>query len=114
MKANKMNPHTSDLVWLDARETVGVAELARVSGLSEAELCELQDYGALTPVQGSNAAVLYSAHWVTPLRTAARLRSDFELDLFVVALLLDHLGRIAALEEELRTLRAHLPNALQT
>ena len=43
------------------------------------------------------------------LREAARLRAQFDLDLFTVALLLGYLQRIARLEHQLRSLQAHVP-----
>lgn len=101
-----------DTRWLDTRETLDASELAHLCGLSEAELHELLDYGAVAPLSGSGQ-LSFSAHWVAPLRTACRLRTDFELDLFTMALLLDYLGRIATLEQELEALRARLPAHLQ-
>ena len=68
-----------EVTWLDARETVSMTELSRVCGLTEAEL------------------------------RAASLRRDFELDLFVMALLLEYLDRIEALERQVKSLEAHLP-----
>jgi len=44
-----------------------------------------------------------------PLRQAARLRHDLDLDLFAVAILLGYLERIEGLEGELRSLRARRP-----
>ena len=45
-----------------------------------------------------------------PLREAARLRADYDLDLFTVSLLLGYLQRIAQLEQQLRALNAHVPH----
>ena len=56
---------------------------------------------------GSSSASLC----VTPLRTAGRLRQDFDLDLFTVAMLLGYLHRIEVLENELRCLQAGQPPA---
>jgi chaperone modulatory protein CbpM len=44
-----------------------------------------------------------------PLRTAGKLRQDFDLDLFTVGLLLGYLNRIEALERQVRTLKAQTP-----
>lgn len=101
-------------IWLDARETVESTELARLCGLSETDLLELQDYGALTPLPDTTGQIIYSAQWVMPLRTAGRLRADFELDLLTVSLLLDYLIRIAALEQELAAVRARVPATYQS
>lgn len=94
--------------WLDARETVTVPELSRMCGLSAAELDELVEYGALAPLR-RNESCVFSAEWVAPLRTAGRLRQDFNLDLFGVAILLGYINRIEELEREVKSLRAHLP-----
>ena len=96
-------------LWLDARDSVTLADLARACGMSAAELDELVDYGALVPLAPAQPERLFSAEWVPALRSAAKLRLDLELDLFTMALVLDYLGRIAALEQQIQTLRAQLP-----
>lgn len=99
-----------DWSWLDPQQRIGQAELARICGLAGAELDELVEYGALVPlaVEGQ-AGRQYSASCIVPLREAARLRSDYDLDLFTVSLLLGYLQRIAQLEHQLRALHAHPP-----
>jgi chaperone modulatory protein CbpM len=52
---------------------------------------------------------MFSADCVTRMRTASKLRLDFDLDLFAVALLLDHIQRIETLERQVRSLEAQLP-----
>jgi len=99
-----MTPQHPDWIWLDARETVTAAELTRVCGLNAGELDELVDYGALTPEQSGCTDRLFSAAYVTHLRTASKLRLDFDLDIFTVAIVLDYLGRIDALERHVRVL----------
>ncbi|MCM2254023.1 MAG: chaperone modulator CbpM [Ramlibacter sp.] len=109
-----MKPRDVEITWLDARETVTVPELSRACGLSAAELDELVDYGALAPLGRGGAQRMFSAECVVPLRAAARLRQDFDLDLFAVAILLGYIGRIEALEVEVRSLRARLPRQSRT
>jgi chaperone modulatory protein CbpM len=104
-----MTAHVVEVAWLDARETVTLAELSRVCGLNASELEELQEYGALQPLDAAAAERHFSSECVGPLRHAARLRRDFDLDLFAVALLLDYLHRIDALERQVKSLQAHLP-----
>jgi chaperone modulatory protein CbpM len=101
----------AQVAWLDARETVTVTELSRVSGLTASELQELVEYGALAPVQRppATATLVFSAACVAPLRHAVRLRRDFDLDLFMVSMLLDYLQRIEDLQKEVRSLKAQLP-----
>jgi chaperone modulatory protein CbpM len=103
-----MKAQVVEVAWLDARETVTAAELSRACGLSAAELDELVDYGALAP-QRVEPERAFGAEWIVPLRTAGRLRHDFDLDLFAVAILLGYLSRIEELEREVKSLRAHLP-----
>ena len=98
-----------EVTWLDSRETVSMAELSGICGLTEAELRELMEYGALAPVDRQQPEPVFSSERIGGLRRAARLRRDFELDLFAVALLLDYLDRIEALERQIRSLEAHLP-----
>lgn len=98
-----------ELAWLDERETITVAELSRVCALSAVELDELVEYGALVPLQEVPQAMLFSADWVMPLRAAGKLRRDFDLDLFSVAILLEYLHRIEGLERQLRSMEALLP-----
>ncbi len=98
-----------DWAWLDARESVTLSELSRICGLSAEELDELMGYGALVALQAAQPEPMFSAEFVAPLRTVAKLRMDFDLDLCAVAILLDHVLRIEALEREVQSLRAHLP-----
>jgi chaperone modulatory protein CbpM len=107
-----MQPQPPDWIWLDARETVTSSELSQVCGLSLAELDELVDYGALAPVTQDDQRQFFSADWVPPLRVAIKLRQDFDLDLFTVAMLLGYLTRIETLERQVNTLKAKLPGAL--
>ena len=98
----------ADLAWLDGRETVTVTELSHACALSAAELDELVAYGALAPLHATPQETLFSAQWVMPMRTAARLRRDLELDLYSVAIMLGYLERIDGLESELRSLQARI------
>ena len=101
----------SDCTWLDPHRRIEQPELAQMCSLSVAELDELVEYGALVPVAGETASVRqFSASCVPPLREAVRLRTWYDLDLFTVSLLLQHLQRIAHLEQQLRQLQAHVPH----
>lgn len=98
--------------WLDTRETITLAELSGCCGMTEAELDELVDYCALPPAVPDGDVRTFSAQWVTPLRSASKLRLDFDLDLFTVAIVLSHLRRIDVLEHQVRSLQALLPSHL--
>jgi chaperone modulatory protein CbpM len=95
-----------EMHWLDAEETVGADELCRACRITIEELHEIVGYGA--PAPRASDARLFAADWLMPLREAARLRRDFDLDLFAASLVAEHLHRIAALEQEIRALRARL------
>lgn len=109
-----MKDQPSDWHWLDQGTVLSVQELSRSCRLRPEEIEELVAYGAITraePVAGTGGGTgMFSGEWVGPLRTAAQLRKDFDLDLFTVAMLLDYLRRIDTLERELRHLRAQLPS----
>src|SRR5712691_11152152 len=107
-----MSAERSETVWLDARCEVSFAELAQLSGLTEAELRELVEYGALAPNDPREAQWTFSGACVVAARTAQRLRESFDLDPNALSLALGFLERIHALEAELRALRAQLPRQL--
>lgn len=115
-----MKPQPNDWIWLDSQETVSSVELSEVCGLSPADLEELVDYGALVPISDARpeplgeARLRYSAEWVPPLRVAVKLRQDFDLDLFTVAMVLGYLTRIESLERQLNALKARLPGPLRS
>lgn len=105
-----MKPQSVEWLCLDESETIGAAELSGACGMSASELAELVDYGALQPLPARGPEHVFSAACVMPLRAAARLRLDFDLDLFAAAVLLGFLDRIEALERQVRSLQAQLPS----
>ena len=94
---------------LDGASIIPLGELAACCGMTVEELDELVDYNALLPSPGDLTQRVFSVQWVSPLRTAAKLRLDFDLDIFTVAMVLGHLDRIAKLERQVQTLQALLP-----
>lgn len=105
------SPH--DWIHLDDRGLVGQADLACMCRLSPAEVDELVDYGALSPLAAESPAQrMFRAAVVPLLREATDLRERFDLDLFTVGLVLGYLQRIQHLEQQLRSLEVHLPHAL--
>jgi chaperone modulatory protein CbpM len=97
-----------EAVWMHSQSQVTLVELAQSSGLSEELLRELVDYGALEPAQAGAGDWCFSVECVARVRTAARLRSDLELDTPAVALVLTFLERINRLEAQVRHLHAQL------
>ena len=106
-----MSADIHELAWLDARATVAESELAHMCRLSIPEVDELVEYGLLAPVGGTPSAYVFSAACVQPLRQAGALRAHFDLEPFVLGLLFSQFERIARLEQELRSLQAHLPHS---
>lgn len=104
-----METEHTDAVWVDEHLKLSCAELARYCGLSEAELRELVDYGALMPCDMRDAEWTFSGDIAVTVRAAARLRDDLELDAQALALTLTLINRIRKLEAQLRSLRAQLP-----
>jgi chaperone modulatory protein CbpM len=103
-----MAAHEDDAMWLYAYGEVTLVQLAQASGLEEALLRELVEYGALAPADAAAAEWCFSGACVARLRAAARLRSDLELDTPAVALVLRFLERIDDLEARVRELGAQL------
>jgi hypothetical protein len=99
-----------EAVWLTEELEFSLAELAEHSGLSEAELRELVDYGAITPVNPDSPQWVFHGRCLVTVRTACRLRVSFDLEPHEVALVISLLDRIQDLEAELRSLRAQLPH----
>src|SRR6185503_8764414 len=92
---NRMADH-DDVMWLHARREISIVEVADASGLTEAEVLELIEYGALSPCQAE--PISFQADCIARLRTATRLRDDLELETHAFALVLSFLERIASLE----------------
>jgi chaperone modulatory protein CbpM len=104
-----MTVQASEWHWLDSGEAISKQELCRACSLSTEEFEELIAYGALKPIEAVKEQYLFSADCLAPLRTATKLRRDFDLDLFTVALMLEYLGRIDELERQVKSLKARLP-----
>jgi len=99
-----MTTDRGDETWLHARHEISILELADCAGLSESQVRELVDYGALSPADAVQWT--FSATCVARVRTAARLRDDLELDTAAFALVMRFLERIDELESRVRALSA--------
>jgi chaperone modulatory protein CbpM len=102
--------------WLNARETINQHDLSDCCGLAESDLEELIEYSALIPAEQSldmsnkqtSFSHIFSTEWIVPLREAGKMRADFDLDIFTVALLLAKMSRIEILEREILALQAQM------
>lgn len=101
-----MHQHPYDLTWLDSSETMNIVELSRACGLDTGELAELVEYGALTPLSSDTEETVFNVVCVAPLRKVCRLRVDYDLDLFTLAVLMGYLNRIEELERQLQALES--------
>ena len=99
-----------EAVWLTEDCEFSFPELVALSGLSEAELRELVDYGAIAPVDPESPQWAFKGRCLITVRAAFRLRASFDLEPHGVALVISLLDRIHGLEEELGSLRAQLPH----
>ncbi len=110
-----MRIEIAEALWLDEQHELSLTQLLELSGLSGAELQHLIECEALLPLAAEPAAdpgtaeTRFSTQCLTLARTAARLRSDFDLDANALALTLQLLNRIHELETELLALRAQRP-----
>jgi hypothetical protein len=89
-------------------DEISITELAVHSGLSEAMLRELVDYGALAPLDVAATSWSFALDCAAPCRIAARLGRDLELDAATIALAFGFLSRIDRLEREAASLREKL------
>jgi chaperone modulatory protein CbpM len=98
-----------EAVWLSEHEAFPLAELAELSGLSEAEIRELVEYGAIAPVDPAAPQWAFTGDCLVTVRTACRLRVSFDLEPHELALVISLLDRIRGLEAEMAAFRAQQP-----
>lgn len=101
-----MKLQVTDCIWLHGTEVCQIEHLAEVSGLAIDEIEDLIEIGVISPVERNAQPVSFRLQHVLTVKTARRLRDDFQLDRHGVALALTLLQRIEELEAELNALRA--------
>lgn len=104
-----MNIDHTELMWLDEHHELSLNELIELSGLSQAELQQLVESGALIPNNPAAGNLTpetwcFNSHCLVSIRTLSRLKHDFELESDALALTLLFLERIRTLEFQLRAL----------
>lgn len=103
-----MSTPLSDSIWLNDADLCPLEHLAEVSGLSIEEIEDLIDTDVIKPTDTGAPMRMFQLRYVVTVKTARRLRDDFELDRQGVALALALLRRIDELEEEIRATKARL------
>lgn len=101
-----MPTESHKVLWLDHSQRVSVQDLVDLSGLVEAEVCELVFAGALVPGSYRELPWTFSGDCVVTVRKASRLRDELELDGHALALTLGLLEHVRELEAEISKLRA--------
>ena len=101
-----MDIETCEALVVDEHGALSFEQLIQCSGMTEADLRELVEYGALAPLDPVSPSWIFPADMLPIARSAGRLRREFDLDLHGVSVLLRFLERIAELETELRAVRA--------
>lgn len=101
-----MQIETHNVFWLDRSQSVSIDDLVELSGLSENDVRELVDAGALVPMNPQENVWIFSADCVVTVRKASRLRDELELDAHALVVTLSLLAQIQTLEAEVSQLRA--------
>src|ERR1700694_2158176 len=101
-----MNIDTAEALSLDENSEVSFSQLLVLSGLSDNDLRELVDHGALTPIDPNASSWMFTSYCVVVARKASRLSRDFELDAHAVSILLGFVEKIEELESAMHALRA--------
>ena len=96
-----MNTQLADSLWLNEADVCRIEHLAEVSGLSIEEIVDLIDNGVITPAQENVQPPSFQLTAILTVKTARRLRDDFQLDRHGMTLALTLLRRISELENEL-------------
>lgn len=103
-----MHIQVEESLWLNESTLCSFDDLAALSGLSPAELTMLVESGVLEPVRTEPGGSVFAASCIVQVRSARRLRDDFELDAAGLAVAVNLLGRIQELERQLQALGARL------
>lgn len=107
-----MKIELTEVLWIDQYQELSLADLAKLSGLSEAELSELVDCDAIMPINTNSTEWIFDAGCLVAAKTACRLRNDFELDTQGLSVALTLINQIHHLEMQLHDLRAQLPRQI--
>ena len=93
--------NTNEWIVLGDTEFCSLDELRNVSGLTLQELAELIDSGILVSREDERAPAVFSLSCIAVVRTARKLRDDFELDSHGISLAMTLIRRIDELQHQL-------------
>ncbi len=82
------------------------SEVAKVCELSDQEMQELIDYGAINAEDSDENEISFSSQNLKHLQSACKQRRDYDLDLFSVVICVQYLEHIAGLERQIESLQA--------
>ena len=85
-------------------ELISFTQIIELTGVHPSRLCELIDFGFLSPATTHEGALLFRSRDVYRLRKLERLARDFELPLHGVGIIVELLERIDCLETKVREL----------
>ncbi len=91
------------------RERLSLDSLAARAGLHPELIERFIDYGLIEPSQRAGAQMFFDFDCVLRLRKIERLRHDLGANLAGVAVILDLLDRLTALQREIESLRRFAP-----
>jgi chaperone modulatory protein CbpM len=103
-----MNTQFSEPARQGESRVCHIEYLAEVSGLSTDEIEDLVTIGLITPADEAVQPPAFALCCVLTVKTARRLRDDFQLDRHGLALALTLVQRIRELQAELKALQARL------
>jgi chaperone modulatory protein CbpM len=95
--------------WLHEQTEISIEQLAELSGASHEMLRQLVDFGALIPTNVQSEHWTFTPDCIVSVRAAARLQTDFDLDVNSLSVALGLMERIRTLEAQLRELQSQLP-----
>jgi chaperone modulatory protein CbpM len=87
---------------------LSIGQTAQLSGVSEADLLGLIEYGVLTPAAAESEPRTFDIDCVMKLQRAALMRQDLALDSHGFALALMFLNQITGLEAQLHSAQCDL------
>ncbi len=87
---------------------LSVAEVSRLSGVSQEDLTGLVDFGVLAPLVSDQGPWAFNTECIPMLQRACTMRDDLALDSHAFALAVMFLQKISGLEAEQRSLKSEL------